>query len=138
MEAVRVSRAGFPVRIPHSDFVKRFAILIPPTYGVDDKTAAGGMCEALRVPKEHYRSTPSRSALEDQGVHAQGTTPRSCYAVCGTRVRYDATPGSASAMRYRASMLLVHMCMRGTKTDTARSLNGQDTDSTIVNRTKRC
>eukprot|EP00288_Rhodomonas_lens_P011274 CAMPEP_0177748744 /NCGR_PEP_ID=MMETSP0484_2-20121128/32102_1 /TAXON_ID=354590 /ORGANISM="Rhodomonas lens, Strain RHODO" /LENGTH=1368 /DNA_ID=CAMNT_0019263653 /DNA_START=40 /DNA_END=4145 /DNA_ORIENTATION=- len=55
MEAVRVSRAGFPVRIPHSDFVKRFAILIPPTYGVDDKTAAGGMCEALRVPKEHYR-----------------------------------------------------------------------------------
>ena len=54
MEAVRVSRAGFPVRMVHADFIHRFSILIPPPPG-EPKTVAKQMCVSLRVPAEHYR-----------------------------------------------------------------------------------
>jgi len=54
MEAVRVSRAGFPVRISHGDFIQRFTILIPPPPGAP-KDVAKQMCVSLRVPAEHYR-----------------------------------------------------------------------------------
>ena len=54
MEAVRVSRAGFPVRMPHSDFIQRFTILISPPPGAP-KDVAKQMCVSLRVPSEHYR-----------------------------------------------------------------------------------
>ncbi len=54
MEAVRVSRAGFPVRIPHEDFLSRFALLMARPAG-DSRTALLAMCTNLRVPPEHYR-----------------------------------------------------------------------------------
>ena len=54
MEAVRVSRAGFPVRITHVDFVDRFAILAPRPPG-DAAEAARQMVVALRVPASDHR-----------------------------------------------------------------------------------
>lgn len=54
MEAVRVSRAGFPVRVLHQDFTSRFSILVQPPPG-DLRVAATHMCRSLRMPDEHYR-----------------------------------------------------------------------------------
>ena len=54
MEAVRVSRAGFPVRVLHRDFTSRFSILVQPPPG-DLRIAATHMCRSLRMPDEHYR-----------------------------------------------------------------------------------
>ena len=45
MEAVRVSRAGFPVRMLHQDFINRFTILIPPPPG-HPKDVAKQVCTA--------------------------------------------------------------------------------------------
>jgi myosin heavy subunit len=55
MEAVRVSRAGFPVRMPHQDFVNRFALLIAVPPSNDIMQIASKMCTGLRIPSEHYR-----------------------------------------------------------------------------------
>ena len=55
MEAVRVSRAGFPIRMLHQDFINRFSILIPVPAGGDSQSQAGRMCQGLRIPQEHYR-----------------------------------------------------------------------------------
>ena len=55
MEAVRVSRAGFPIRLSHKDFVTRFAILFAPSGAADYKADVVAMCTALRIPSEHFR-----------------------------------------------------------------------------------
>lgn len=55
MEAVRVSRAGFPIRILHADFIARFTILVTVPAGGDVQSQASRMCQALRIPQEHYR-----------------------------------------------------------------------------------
>ena len=59
MEAVRVSRAGFPVRIAHEDFIERFAILVPRPAG-DAAAAARQMVVALRVPSADCRLGTSK------------------------------------------------------------------------------
>ena len=43
MEAVRVSRAGFPVRILHADFLRRFSLLRAPPAASSPKEAAARM-----------------------------------------------------------------------------------------------
>jgi myosin heavy subunit len=56
MEAVRVSRAGFPVRILHTDFVSRFNILVEPANPSDSaQNQVQSMVLSLNVLPDSYR-----------------------------------------------------------------------------------
>ena len=56
MEAVRVSRAGFPVRILLSDFVGRFSLLVEPSRASDSaKDKVLSMLTKLAVAPDSYR-----------------------------------------------------------------------------------
>jgi myosin heavy subunit len=56
MEAVRVSRAGFPVRILHTDFVARFSLLVEPSKTASTaKDQVLSMMVALKAQNDTYR-----------------------------------------------------------------------------------
>ena len=56
MEAVRVSRAGFPVRILHTDFVVRFNLLVEPANPSDSaQNQVQSMMLSLNVLPDSYR-----------------------------------------------------------------------------------
>ena len=56
MEAVRVSRAGFPVRILHSDFVSRFSLLVEPSKSaITAKDQVQSMMNVLKAQHDTYR-----------------------------------------------------------------------------------
>jgi len=57
MEAVRVSRAGFPVRILHDDFISRYQLLTATlhTGNMDDKTCVQRMIQLLGAADDDYR-----------------------------------------------------------------------------------
>ena len=66
LEAVRVARSGFPVRLIHAEFFARYRVIANPFSGVrvpltlDESTAAGGNDGAA-----HNSSVPSSSRVQD-------------------------------------------------------------------------
>ena len=61
MEAVRVSRAGFPVRIHHEDFISRYSLLTArlssgiQSQGIESKTFINNMLQMLGAQDTDFR-----------------------------------------------------------------------------------
>lgn len=93
MEAVRVARAGYPIRMPHEEFVRRYYSLKrvqkpfskQASFGLRARSSSGAITEASMIaaeakellhdllpvlPKEHDASTQSASEHSDQAQFA--------------------------------------------------------------------
>jgi myosin heavy subunit len=127
MEAVRVSRAGFPVRILHADFLDRFALLSPRPPG-DARAAVGQMAAALRVSpgdcrlgttkvfmrrEAHERLEEDRSRLLVRQIIAVQRTVRGHWARVTVRALRVARRRAAVAIESMARRALVQRWYRG-------------------------
>jgi len=72
LEAVRVARAGFPVRLPHPEFLKRYGLLGVSVLEEAIQTVKGGG----PAPSAQRSASPARRGLFGLGSHNERTAAR--------------------------------------------------------------
>ncbi|EKX39533.1 myosin [Guillardia theta CCMP2712] len=116
MEAVRVSRAGFPVRILHEDFIYRYSILVQPINISEDRLNVIEMIRQMKISIENFRVGLTKVFLR-RAVHERMEEDRSRLLVREASTIQRVCRGHMARKLFRK--------IKKMRNDAARALQGQ-------------